>query len=69
MKSAANNEPPVNRLPASAMRLLYKAFVMAGPGVADEDMRNEYWKSVCIKWSPIGLDKSRYQVNFFSVLD
>ena len=46
MKCAANNEPPVNGLPASAMRLLYKAFVMAGPGVTDENLRAEFWKLV-----------------------
>ena len=49
VKCAAHNEPPVNHLPASAMRLLYKGFVMAGPGITDENLRIEFWKLVSIK--------------------
>ena len=48
MKCAAHNEPPVNHLPASAMRLLYKGFVMAGPGISDENLKIEFWKLVSI---------------------
>ena len=48
MKCAAHNEPPVNHLPASAMRLLFKGFVMAGPGISDENLKIEFWKLVSI---------------------
>ena len=46
VKCAAHNEAPMNSLPASAFRLLYKGFVMAGTAVSDENMRTEYWKVV-----------------------
>ena len=46
VKCAAHNEAPMNSLPASAFRLLYKGFVMAGTAVSDENMKTEYWKVV-----------------------
>ncbi|XP_060554653.1 exportin-4-like [Ruditapes philippinarum] len=45
VRHLAHNQLPFCNLPASALRLLYKAFVLAGTGVNDQ-MSAEYWQLV-----------------------
>ena len=42
----ATNEQPFASLPAKTLRLLYKAFVLAGGGVIEEAHQLEYWNMV-----------------------
>lgn len=44
-RHVAENQPPFCSLPASACRLVYKALVLAGAGVA-EDHRVKFWELV-----------------------
>ena len=44
-RHVAQNHPPFCNLPSKALRLIYKALVLAGAGVAD-DHRVEFWALV-----------------------
>ena len=49
-RGLASNAEPFSRLPASSLRLLYKAFVLAGAGMQKNDLEAEFWTLVGTKW-------------------